>query len=93
MPWFHFNPTGDKTFGWIQEASSKLRDLTIEGHRVMVYCLHGNKNAPVAAIDYFMRYEQYSYAGIFLRINQRRKIVPLDSVITDRLGLVDGQGA
>jgi hypothetical protein len=92
MPWFHFNPNGDKTFAWIQQASTKLRDLTMEGHRVMVYCLHGNKNAPVAVIDYFMRYEKYSYAGIFLRINQRRKIVQLESVITDRLGIVDGQG-
>jgi hypothetical protein len=92
MPWFHFNPTGDKTFAWIQKASTKLRELTMEGDRVMVYCLHGNKNAPVAIIDYFMRYEKYTYSGIFLRINQRRKIVPLESIITDRLGVVDGQG-
>ena len=93
MPWFHFNPLEDKTFAWIKQTSSKLRDLTLDGQRVMVYCLHGNKNAPIAVIDYFMRYEKYSYAGIFLRINQRRKIKPLDSVITDRLGVVDGQGA
>ena len=93
MPWFHFNPNGDETFAWIQRASSKLRDLIMEGHHVIVYCLHGNKNAPIAVIDYFMRYEQYSYAGIFLRINMRKKIAPLDSIITDRLGVIDGQGA
>ena len=93
MQWFHFNPLEDKTFAWIQKASSKLRDLTLDGQRVMVYCLHGNKNAPLAVIDYFMRYEKYTYSGIFLRINQRRKILPLESIITDRLGIVDGQGA
>jgi hypothetical protein len=86
MPWFHFNPTGDKTFGWIQQASTKLRDLTMEGHRVMVYCLYGNKNSPLVIIDYFMRYEQYSYSGIFLRINQRRKMLPLERLVTDVLG-------
>lgn len=92
IPWFHFNPLEDKTFTWIQKASTKLRDLTMGGHHVMVYCLHGNKNAPVVIIDYFMRYEKYTYAGIFLRINQRRKILPLESIVTDRLGIVDGQG-
>jgi hypothetical protein len=93
ISWFHFNPLEDKTFAWIQQASTKLRELTIDGHRVMVYCLHGNKNAPIAIIDYFMRYEKYSYAGIFLRINMRKKIAPLDSIITDRLGVIDRQGA
>ena len=93
MPWFHFNPLEDKTFTWIQQASRKLRDLITEGHRVMVYCLYGNNNSPLLLIDYFMRYEKYSYAGIFLRINQRRKILPLESIIADRLGIVDGQGA